>query len=61
MKNKFYGICITSSEVNEESNVYLVTKNIFKDKWDATETCKGLNRAELEDGVKYIVIEMDVL
>lgn len=60
MKN-FYGIAITSPEVDESANVYLITKSIFSDKEKAAKICDSLNSEETEAGIKYYVLEMELI
>ncbi len=61
MENKLYAICISSEEFENDNCFCLVGKNVFNQKEKAQKICDEIQEFEKEQGIKYYVLEMEVI
>lgn len=61
MSKQFYCIYIESSVANDAQVVFMITKQLFSNKFNARQVCDELNKNETEEGVVYKVLEMEVI
>ncbi len=61
MENKLYAICMSSEEFENDNCFCLVGKNVFNEKENAQKICDEIQECEQEEGIKYYVLEMEVL
>lgn len=61
MQNKFYAICMSSDEFENDNCFCIVGRNIFQDKQKAEKLAAECQDCEMEAGIKYYVLEMEVV